>query len=98
MERIDALHLEARDLEDDRVELLVGVRSERLAEIFAHEGAKAAPLEDRADERGHGALAVRAADREKAGRLSSRSVRRLVHGPDGERHLVPLRPACACGG
>ena len=38
-ERLDALHLEARHLEDDDVERLVGVRRERLAEVAADERA-----------------------------------------------------------
>ena len=83
MKRRRALHLEARHLQHDNVPWLVHVRRERLAEVPPDEGAPAVTLQDRADDRCRGALAVGAADRHDR--------RRVPEGPDGELHLADDR-------
>ena len=80
-----ALGLEARDLEDEHVPRLVHDLGERGAEVAADEDLLARRREDRARERGGGALAVGSAD-ERDGRGDE--ARGELHLAD---HLAPAR-------
>ena len=89
---VHALHLEARDLEDDGVPGLVRVRRERFAEIPADEGAERHDLQDGADDRRRGALSVRPADGHDRRFVRQRADRELDLADD----RGPSRRSAAC--
>jgi hypothetical protein len=80
---VDALHLEARDLEDDDVEEIVGPIRERLAQVSPDETLLPLASRKRANERRGRAFAVRAPDRDDGGGMRHRADGELDLAPDG---------------